>query len=540
MTQLTNKKGLRRGDSLRDAAAHAENHGRRDFLKGLGLVGATGFLLNRLPVGSLNASALTAALSLGNEERVLVLIRLKGGNDGLNTLIPVADHGLYQSVRPTLGLNLNDALRLTDELRLNPQLAPLRRFWDDDRMHVINNVGYPEQNLSHFRSSDIWASASDADENIPSGVLGRYFEEEFPDFLTSPPADPPAIQIGGPANLLFKNSDAFNYAVSTSNPQQLYEIAQTGRLYDVNNLPDCTYGEQLGFVRAVANTTFRYAGVLATAYDAGANNVAYLNDRLGDQLALVARMLKGGLKTQLFVVELDGFDTHAEQANLHAELLDSLAQNTDAFFRDLAVGGHDERVLGMTFSEFGRRVAENGSRGTDHGTSAPLFLFGAGLNGSGWSGGASDLNDVDENDNMRFRVDFREVYATVLTNWLCIPAARVDALLGGSFNRLPQIGLSCQGQSTSTGPAPAGFPLKAYRSGGELVLEYDLPRPGTVTVHLYDVSGRNISSPFRGRRAGGAQVQRLMVSNGGLNAGLYVVGVEYEGRVVSRKISWFR
>ncbi|MFT5998467.1 MAG: hypothetical protein ACI81P_000920 [Neolewinella sp.] len=535
--------GLRKGDSLKDGLAHDQDHGRRNFLRNLGILGTSGFLLNKLPVNAMASSPLSAALSATGDDndRVLVLIRLKGGNDGLNTLVPIHDFGKYEMLRPDIHIPRNEVVELTSTLGLHPQLDPLRGLWDEGEMRAVQNVGYPQHNLSHFRSSDIWASASDSDEVVTSGVLGRYFNDQYPDFLSSPPETPPAIQIGGPGNLLFNNEDDFNYAISTENPTQLYEIARTGQLYDVSSLPECTYGEQLGYIRAVANTTFTYAGVLAEAYDAGVNSAEYENDRLGDQLALVARLLRGGLGTRFFVVELNGFDTHANQPVAHANLMNSLSKNVKAFFDDMKTGAIDDKVMAMTFSEFGRRIFQNGSNGTDHGTAAPVMLFGKGLNGSGHTGGLPDMNDVDNGFNLKYKVDFRSIYATVLSNWLCIPSDLVDQIMGASFARLEDLGLFCQGTtSTRTPSQAASLQVNAYLNGGEMVVDYTLPGASNVGIHFFDVAGRKLSSPFQGRQPAGQQSQRFSLSNIGWASGIYVVSLEVNGRMYSRKVALFR
>ncbi|MBC6992769.1 DUF1501 domain-containing protein [Neolewinella lacunae] len=540
MGPTNNNKSTRPGERLSDGLAHQQDHSRRNFLRNLGIIGTSGFLLNKIPVNALGMSPLMAALAGADDDRVLVMIRLKGGNDGLNTLIPIHDFGTYQRHRPDIFVPRNEVVDLTSTLGLHPQLAPLRSLWNEGQMRVVQNVGYPGQNLSHFRSSDIWATASDSEEVINSGVLGRYLSIQHPDFLSMPPATPPAIQIGGPGNLLFNNADDFNYAISTENPTQLYQIARTGQLYDVNDVPDCTYGEQLSYLRAVANTTFRYAGVLAQAYDAGENSAEYRNDRLGDQLSLVARMLRGGLGTRFFVVELDGFDTHANQVRDHGYLLQSVAENVTAFFADLKAGAIDDRVLAMTFSEFGRRIFQNGSAGTDHGAAAPLLLFGKGLNGNGMTGGLPDMNDVDNNDNMKFQVDFRNVYATVLSNWLCIDGDLVDNIMGAPFERMSDLGLFCQGTTSTRNRNTTELPFKAYLSGGEVVLEYDLPTSSRVAVHFFDVSGKKLSAPYSGQQLAGGHVQRFALNSVGWASGLYVVSLEVNGKMHSRKLGVFR
>lgn len=541
---MNQHKKQRAGSSLADPKAHEKDHlvhGRRSFLKNLGLVGTAGMVFNHLPVSAVGTSALSQALAATDSDRILVLIRLKGGNDGLNTIIPLHDFGQYQSLRPNLHIPQADTWSLSGALSVNNQLSALEPLWNEGKMKVINNVGYPDQNLSHFRSSDIWASASESDEFVTSGWLGRYLEGEYPGFLINPPETPPAIQIGGTSNLVFNNSTDFNYAVSTDNPQQLYEIAQTGQLYDVAAVPECTYGEQLSYLRAVANTTFRYAGVLAEAYDAGQNNsgAEYLNDQLGDQLSLIARLIQGGLNTRLYMVELDGFDTHANQPAAHANLLHSLGENTAAFFTDLEVGGHAERMLAMTISEFGRRPEQNGSQGTDHGSSAPVMVFSSGLNGNGAIGGFQDLQNLDQNGNVSHTVDFRSIYATVMNYWLCLPADLVDNLMGGEFERIENLGLFCDSVSTVNPGQATDIQLNAYLNRGEVVLTYELPATGNVMVRMHDSIGRVVSTPFNGRQYGGPQTLRLPLAAVNWAAGVYIASLETNGRVYSRKVGLF-
>lgn len=521
-----------------------QEHSRRNFLRQLAGVGAGALVLGNLPVHALTASPLLAALSEVPGDRVLVMLRLKGGNDGLNTFIPLHDFGTYQQARPDVHIPEANTVKLSGGLAMHPQLAKLESLWEAGAMRVVQNIGYPNQNLSHFRSADIHASTSDADEVVSSGLFGRYLEDVYPNFLSSPPKDPPAIQIGGPGNLLFNNSDDFNYAVSTSDPNQLYEIAKNGRLYSVDQLPDCTYGEQLGYLRAVANTTFTYAGVLAEAFDAGSNQGEYKDDRLGNQLSLVARLLKGGLSTQLFVVELDGFDTHANQVKQHAYLMESIGENVKAFYDDLAATSTDRRVLTMTFSEFGRRPEQNASMGTDHGAAAPMMLFGPGLGGNGMVGELPDLQDLDRAGNLKFGVDFRSVYATVLSRWLCIPDDTVDELIGSSMDRIAELNLSCGDTPPATTSTRASrrssIGLSAYLSGGELIVSYELQQSAAVNLHFYNAAGQRLSTPFTGRQPAGEQQHRFGATAAGVSSGLYIVSVEAAGEVYSTKLALFR
>ena len=297
----------RHGAALEHGAAHEQDHqrwSRRSFIRTLGLSGGGAFFLSNLPVAALSSSALAYGLSNSETDRVLVLIRLKGGNDGLNTIIPLFDYGAYQSLRPGIAIPQNQTFALNDRFGMPNTMNDLMPLWEEGQMRVINSVGYPNQNLSHFVSSDIWATADDAGNVGTSGWLGRYLMDLYPDYLTNPPETPPAVQIGGVGNLAFYDSNEVNISVSVADPDQQFEIAQNGELYDVLNLPDCCYGEQLGYMRTMTNSTFYYAGVIKEAYDSAANAVDYGPGSLRRQLALVARLIKGGLGTKLYMVTL--------------------------------------------------------------------------------------------------------------------------------------------------------------------------------------------------------------------------------------------
>ena len=536
----------RTGDRLEHGKAHQNDHNlhsRRGFMRNLGLIGGAGLLLNRVPVQAMNANAWTNALTTADSDRVLVILRLKGGNDGLNTFIPIHDFGTYQNLRPDLYIPANETISLTSTLALHPQLTALQGLWNDGSMKVVQNVGYAQQNLSHFRGSDIWASSSEPEEIVQSGWLGRMLENQYPDFLTNPPAFPPAIQIGGASNLLFNNSDSFNYAMSAENPQQLYQIAQSGQLYSLDNLPDCAYGEQMEYLRAVANTTFSYSEVIAEAFDDGSNHnsAEYMDNNLGDQLSLVARFIKGGLQTRLYMVELDGFDTHANQPDWHAYLLQSIAENVNAFFTDLNASDDQDRVLMMSISEFGRRPEQNGSMGTDHGAAAPVMLFGPGLNGNGHLGGLSNLQNFDGAGNLVYQVDYRAIYATLLDYWLCVESSLVDDLLGSTHERMEGLGLFCQ-STTSTSEIGRVDDLKlvTYINGADLAVDFELPQSGNVQIRLHDMLGRVVSAPYQGFAGQGEQQVRLPLSSINWSEGIYVISLETGGRVYSRQVGLFR
>ncbi len=527
------------GSRLEDGIAHEQAHrnwSRRGFLKGLGIAGGMSMMLGKTPISAAAPSPFLKALSEAETDRILVLIRLKGGNDGLNMVIPTFDYGTYSSLRPTIAVPTNAITALSPEFGMPNYMNSLQSLWQEGQMKVVHSVGYPNQNLSHFRSSDIWASASDANDIVQDGWLGRYLSGEYPDYLTNPPAVPPAVQIGGSGNLVFKEG-LNNLSVVVNNPEQLFEIAQNGALYDTQDVPECLVGDQLSFLRTVANATFVYAGVIKEAYDAGTNSVDY-STQLGDQLSLVARLIKGDLGTKLFMVELGGFDTHANQPNNHPNLMNNLAGGLSDFFADLAVAGLEDKVLAMTYSEFGRRIEQNGSNGTDHGAAAPLMLFGGGLNGNGFVGTAPDLQDVDEVGNLKFHTDFREIYATIMENWLCIDAETVDNVLGHDFNRIGDLGLDCIGGTSIDSTQKLAIEHQArYDGSRQVLIHYTLPYSAHVRLDIHNLAGQVVATLVNDYQLTGTH-QAILRPSGStyLPAGQYIYRIEAGGQAVSRSV----
>ena len=495
---MCNHKSPRRGYDLSDSAAHTEDHqnwSRRSFLRTLGLAGACNFTLNALPITSLLNAPLTSTLGAGPGDRKLVLIRLKGGNDGLNTFVPLYQFEQYQQLRPTLGHAPGDLIQLNDRFALPQAMADCVPLWETGKMRVINSVGYPDHNLSHFTGADIMASGnSDVNEN-GDGWLARYYVGQNPDYLTDPNSFPPAVKIGGPTSVVFNDSNKIDISANFANTDQLLTLLETGRLYDNLNAPDnCYHGDQVIYLRTIANSASIYSTAIFDAYNNSETQTAY-GSGLGEQLQLVARLIKGGLPTQLYLVTLDGFDTHVAQNGLgnHLGLLENLAGAVRAFYADLAASGHDQDVLSMTYSEFGRRVEENGVTGTDHGTALPVMLFGPALGGSDFHGLDPDLNELDPNGNLQFGTDFRSVYATLLQEWLCLDSTSVNEVLGADYQRLSDIGLRCSTTSVNE-VIKTRQPIHRFATlgGGQYQISFDLPRAARVRVGIYTVSGKSV------------------------------------------------
>jgi uncharacterized protein (DUF1501 family) len=397
----------------------------------------------------------------GRDSTILVVLQLAGGNDGLNTVIPFADDA-YRRARPTLGLAPDKVLKLSDQIGLNPALAPLRALFDEGHLGIIQGVGYPNPNRSHFRSTEIWQTASDANENRANGWLGSYFDH------CCPGADPTVgVAIGGTSPQAFAAKTPTG--VSFARPEQYrwinyektdgkmgaseYFFRQLNQPEEVaSDLSSMLGGASDvvggGSVDAIAGAARDGSNPLdfleRTALDAQVSSdrvlaiarktkplVTYPGGRLSESLSLVGRMIAGGLPTRVYYVSLGGFDTHQNQIPAHERLLTELGAALAAFAADLKAQGNFERVMLMTFSEFGRRVEQNASGGTDHGAAAPMFVMG-GRAKPGLFGKMPSLTQLFQGDLIH-TIDFRSVYAGVLEQWLGVASQPV---LGRKFNPL--------------------------------------------------------------------------------------------------------
>ena len=522
--------------SLDAGHAHDLDHARwtrRDFLVRAGL-GATAaaVTLGSTTVSAMARSPLFDALARVETDRALVLVQLIGGNDGLNTIVPVGND-LYHNARPTLSLGAAETLPLGNGHRLNAWLAPLAPQFADGELAIVQGVGYDDGSLSHFRSTDIWMSASDADVVEQTGWAGRMLQQEFPDFLTEPPTSPPAVQIGTTAPLLFAG-DAAGYGMAMLNVEAFLAIADGDEIFDPADVPPTVAGGELAYVRTVANAAFRYRDAIYDATQAATNDVEYPDTDLGGELAAVARLIKGGLDSRVYHVALHGFDTHAGQLERHAVLLDTLGGALAAFFADLNASGDDARTLAMTFSEFGRRVEENGSDGTDHGTAAPVFVMGPATLG-GFYGQAPDLSVLDDAGNVSHALDFRQVYATVLQNWFGLSGEESAAVLGIPFEPL---GLLAPPVAAGDAPAAATPELLAPAPNpahSRTRLTFTLPEPASARLTLYDVVGRRVAVLADGARPAGRHEVDADVS--GLAPGVYVARLETPASQQSRQFT---
>lgn len=411
---------------------------RRTFLK-RATQSSAGFALGGFlarAYGTASAVGPLAATALSQTDRVLVIIRLDGGNDGLNTLVNFEDPAYYKA-RPMVHIKKEDALKLTDTQGLHPRLTGFKELHDEGKLLALQGVGYPNPNRSHFRATDIWMTASDTDEYLTHGWLGRYLETQTPGFPETLPEHPLAVDIGPVLSLsLLGQNGAMGIALN--NPKQFVRLVEQGnQIIDDGTIPTPA-GFELDFVRRVNFESLQYSQQVKGAAEAGANKITYPDSSLSDQLSLVARLVAGGLKSKIFLVSQRGYDTHANQINRHNTLMDDLNQAVTAFTQDLTQLGLQDRVMGMTLSEFGRRVKENGSTGTDHGTTAPMFFFGPQLN-AGVYGKAPNFDNLDRRGDFFHEFHFRQAYASVLNQWFGVSDETLKLVFPSNPSSLPLI-----------------------------------------------------------------------------------------------------
>ncbi|KAA3635539.1 MAG: DUF1501 domain-containing protein [Bacteroidetes bacterium] len=391
---------------------------RRKFLKNTGLI-ASGTLL--VP-GFLKAGYLNAGLNTGGKK--LVVIQLSGGNDGLNTVVPFASDDYYKA-RPFLGLKDKDIIRLDDYQALNANLSGLADLYNQGDVCVLNSVGYPNPNRSHFRSMDIWQSASDSDEYVFSGWLGRYLDHNCSNAHD-------IIEIGNTLSLAMKGDHGSGLAMKDA--KTLYRTVRDDHFGQLSDLAK-------GHTSGAANLDFLYKTMVDTQESAKYvyektkvynSKAEYPMNAFAKSLKTVAEFIQSGVETQVYYVSLNGFDTHVNQKGTHGRLLKTYGDGVKAFVDDLKQSGHFKDTLIMTFSEFGRRIKQNASGGTDHGKANNMFLIGDGLNGAGIFNKMPDLSKADKGD-IAFEIDFRRVYGEVIDQWMGASSGQV---LGRDFKSL--------------------------------------------------------------------------------------------------------
>ena len=355
----------------------------------------------------------------------LVIVQLSGGNDGLNTIIPYTNDIYYKS-RPNLAIAKNDCIKITDELGINKNLAPLKHLYDKGYLSVINNVGYPNPIRSHFRSTDIWHTASDSNQYLNTGWLGRYI-----DIYGKKPYS--GIELDDSLSLIMKG-DVIK-GIATKNPTILFNNTKTPYFKKVlDSQSDVHLSEHnLGYLYKTmieAKSSAKYIFETSKTYN---STVTYPNNPFGKQLKTTAQFINSRVESKVFYVSMGGFDTHVKQEKKQNKLLQTYSEAMDVFVKDLEQKDTFKDTLILTFSEFGRRVQQNAASGTDHGAANNVFIIGKNLKKQGFYNEAPNLINLDKNGDIKYTVDFRSIYATILDKWLEVDDATI---LNRSYSKL--------------------------------------------------------------------------------------------------------
>jgi uncharacterized protein (DUF1501 family) len=458
---------------------------RRKFL-GNSALAAVPLMLKGIPVfagdGALSPLIQSLTTSAANCGKILVIIQLNGGNDGLNMVIPVDRYSQLATARPAVLIPEAQTLSLsgTTTTKLHPAMTALRDMYNNGKVNLVQGVSYPNPNFSHFQAQDIWFTGTTSNPTASTGWLGRELDAAYPGFPSGYPntanPDPLAIQIGGTLPLSLQGSN-INVAYNAPNPNYLVSVATATPA----PAPASDFGTELTFLRLMKDQSNAYTArisnayalqsTLATNYPSSPN--AY-DDYLGEQLKIVARLIGGGLQTSVYIVNHgEGFDTHVDQVvstnkatGIHAKNLKGLSDAIAAFQNDITLMGKANKVVGMTYSEFGRRVISNDSNGTDHGSGAPVIFFGAAVNG-GVSGTSPIFPSViDGNTQVPMQFDYRQLYATVMQKLFCMTPTQSNTILNGVYATLPLF-------NASVLPAE-GIELKAKWEGTQAKINFDV------------------------------------------------------------------
>ncbi|MEZ4826465.1 MAG: DUF1501 domain-containing protein [Bacteroidia bacterium] len=561
---------------------------RRDFLRGTLPLALAPLALNGIPVRAMARNLMLSSFTCEQvSDRVLVLVQLHGGNDGLNTLVPLNQYNTYKNLRPLIGIEdtgvrkyitLDNNLPSPSQIGLHPDLVGLKDLYDQGKVNWVMDVSYTNNNGSHFRGTDIWLTGKDGDtipENPDSGWWGRYLDHRFPNYPEAFPTidmpDPLGLEFGSHIiSLGFHRAMGIPTGLTLSNdPNGFYnQLAGVGGVLPAN-FPASDYGNELKFLVEMERSTNVYAQRLSTLYDNGTNTpgVVYpetyhtgaasnYHNPLSPQLKTVARLLSAGCKTKIFLVRMGGFDTHEGQAiagkpsyGSHGALLYHLSGAIQAFQEDLKGLGIEDRVMTVTFSEFGRQVAENGTYGTDHGTSAPMLVVGKGIK-PGVTGTNPNLSLLHNNNFTSYQHDYRQVFATILQDWFGANYGTLDVVefydwsnkkldlvndnfidnQGNVVNYVADI--TCDPTTDIQPPPPTSvepdlmsrFQFKTWPNpASETVnfsLKSDMMQPATLSV--FTTTGRLVMEK-EVRLFSGENTDSLDVS--GLNPGTYVVTV---------------
>jgi uncharacterized protein (DUF1501 family) len=474
---------------------------RRDFIK------TTVFASIPLALGGfpLLAAAKPRTLTSTENDKILVLVQLQGGNDGLSTIFDSSQYANLQAVRGNIILPESSILNFHNNYGFHSNMQEMKEVWNAGNLGIVQNVGYPNQNRSHFRSTDIWNTASSAEDFDTRGWIGRFYDLNYSDYPNGYPnttkPHPFALTMGKIISETCQGVNA-NYSLSLLNPFN----PGTALVSAGGNIPANCFGDSLSFVNDTVSQTNAYASVISTAANAG-NNLSIkwnsLTTEISQKLKHVSRLISGGLQTKIYIVQLGGFDTHDNQVvggatttGIHANLIKELSDAICAFQDDLNLLNVHNRVVGMTYSEFGRRIRSNAALGTDHGTAAPMFLFGSCIENQilGTHPVIDTQVGIDEGVPMQY--DFRDIYGTILQNWLGLNQSEVYGVINPNVQTLPLFKTGCIASLSSNQDfTEEKFQIKLYPNPASSILNIEFYNIGEGTqIRVFDAKGAQLES----------------------------------------------
>ncbi|MFZ4671010.1 MAG: DUF1501 domain-containing protein [Flavobacterium sp.] len=488
---------------------------RRNFIK----LTSTASALSLLPTevfALFNSAGLKTCPNVNAKK--IVLIQLSGANDGLNTVVPINQYDTYAALRPNIKLNniggsngiinLDSTLPLENQVGLHPALSGFKNLYDNGLMRLIQGVGYPIQDKSHFKSTDLWLTGGDgtpANNVLGSGWVGRFLENYFANFLTA--NFPLGIQLGSSENSLGFHGEiehGMSLNINGQDPSGFYSIVNGLGGIAPTTIPNSEYGDLIQYILNNDTSTNTYAQTISAAFNSGSNSVTYPNTSLSNQLKTVAKFISGGLETKVYLVKISGFDTHNLQVasnttthtGSHADLLTQVSEAVTNFITDLNNQNIGDDVLAVTFSEFGRKAGENGNLGTDHGEIAPMFVFGSSLN-AGISGTNIDLSEAIAGNNFQIQTvqhDYRRVFSTILQDWFGVSNPTLDLTFYDHTNNIGFAGNKISNLINTQNSVPPFcyndvlLSTNSFNHSNEVIV---YPNPSTETVSINSTSTIN-------------------------------------------------
>lgn len=499
---------------------------RRTFVKNMALTSATlPFAMNGFSMQAVTKKLFNYNKSA--EDRVLVLVRLNGGNDGLNTLIPLDQYANLVVQRPQVIVPEASVLSIAADNGLHPSMTGMHSLYTEGKLAIIQNVGYPQQNRSHFRSMDIW-SVGQTDPTETRGWLGRYMDTKYPNFPVDYPnssyPDPFAISMGYDVSLTCQGLMA-NFSQAINDPSATVNLPVNAVVND-----GTYYGSHMEYISNMIDQTNAYGAEINAAYNQG-NNLSTMYNTSNDlalQLRQVAKLISGGLQAKVYIVNQEGFDTHNAQVDendktqgAHADLLKIVSDAITAFMDDIRLLGLSQRVAGITFSEFGRQIASNASNGTDHGDAAPLFVFGECVSSQLIGPNPTIPNQQIPQAGVTMQIDFRDVYASLLKDWFMVPENEIQQLFDIPVTCFPILSACNLGTNEieNTRDELLVFPNPAST---QTTVRFKADG-GNYSIKITDLNGKIIKEIFEGNLSTEEHLIPLDLS--GISEGMYVVKV---------------